>query len=825
MKTSVIPLALATLLTLPVHAERLLSVDASRAAAVPFSGHLKMGSARSPQGHTLIVNNQYLELDGKPWLPAMGEFHYSRSPAAMWDDELRKMKAAGIDIVSTYVIWNHHQTSPDQFDWQDNRDLRLFVQKAAQAQLKVFLRIGPWVHAEVRYGGLPDWVVNTMPVRSNNPAYLAASASFYRQIAKQIQGLQWKDGGPVIGVQFENELDHTADGVAHIAALKKLGLEAGFDLPLYTVFGTARYQYPPGEVVPTMGGYADRPWGTEQGEIAPKGSYAFQFNQREIGDVGQQQGLLGDTGNKPGNADREKARVPQLGAEYGAGLPQMYRRRTPVSAADVSAVHTVQLGSGSNMLGYYMFHGGRNPRPALGSISLEESTLSGGVNDTPMVNYDFQAPLGPDGQEREVLGHMRRFNLFLNAFGARLAPLTARKPRQTPASGADLLTPRFAVRAGQQQAYLFVNNHVRQGGMADSEALRFAIDLPDGRVQLPQQPMRLQAGEHFIWPIHFDLDGTQLVYATAQPVTRFDAAADGLLYVFAQTSSRPAEWAFASADSAHIEAPGATIEQADGYQIYRNLTAGTSPILTIRRPGQRVVRILLLNDQQSRALVLANFAGAPRLILSPQQVWSSASGLALRSSGTASFELAMYPAPAHTPRAEMPVHAKGRDGIFQTYAVQVPAYQASLQPQLLREAQAVPPVKIGGQANGALQPAPETWGAAASWSLPVKLPKLPQGTLDDVLLETDFCGDIGRLYAGGQLVDDWYYNGELWQLGLRYLPDALKTRPLSLAVLPLRADTPIYLPARLRPPFKQQAQIAQLRSLRMTPIYKITLLP
>ena len=34
----------------------------------------------------------------------MGEFHYSRTPAAEWREELLRMKAGGIDIVASYVF-------------------------------------------------------------------------------------------------------------------------------------------------------------------------------------------------------------------------------------------------------------------------------------------------------------------------------------------------------------------------------------------------------------------------------------------------------------------------------------------------------------------------------------------------------------------------------------------------------------------------------------------------------------------------------------------------------------------------------------------------
>ena len=43
---------------------------------------------RSPSGRVLSINSRYLSLDGTPWLPVMGEFHYSRYPEAEWEREI-----------------------------------------------------------------------------------------------------------------------------------------------------------------------------------------------------------------------------------------------------------------------------------------------------------------------------------------------------------------------------------------------------------------------------------------------------------------------------------------------------------------------------------------------------------------------------------------------------------------------------------------------------------------------------------------------------------------------------------------------------------------
>ncbi len=77
-------------------ADTLLKLDARAAVPAPTTGYLKLGTAVSPKGGTLAANSQYLLKDGKPWLPVMGEYHFTRAPASQWDAQLRLMKAAGL---------------------------------------------------------------------------------------------------------------------------------------------------------------------------------------------------------------------------------------------------------------------------------------------------------------------------------------------------------------------------------------------------------------------------------------------------------------------------------------------------------------------------------------------------------------------------------------------------------------------------------------------------------------------------------------------------------------------------------------------------------
>ncbi|HEY8026895.1 MAG TPA: beta-galactosidase [Burkholderiaceae bacterium] len=788
-----------------------LHVDASAPAIAPQSGYFHMGTAAAPNGARLDINSQYLTRDGSPWLPVMGEFHYSRSPAASWEAELYKMKSAGVNVVSSYVIWSHHEADEGKFNWSDNRDLHRFVQLCGKIGLNVIVRVGPWAHAEVRYGGMPDWVVDKMPTRRDDPEYLGHVSRLYQQIGAQLQGQLWKQGGPVIGIQLENEynLEGVSQGAQHIKTLKALARQAGLDVPLYTVTGWDGTVYPSGEVTPVFGGYPDEPWGTSTSELPPKETYAFRFGSRVSGDLGAQ-----TAASTQGTADIDGARVPFLGAEYGAGLPAMYRRRTLVTPDDIASMLPVQLGSGLNMVGYYMFHGGRNPT---GRTSLEESSLSGGYNDTPKISYDFQAPLGPDGQQRPVLEKLKPIHYFLNDFGARLAPMTVRKPEHAAVDPTDLTTPRWSVRSSGNSGFVFFNNHVRQYGMAQQHGVQFSIGLPEQKLVFPAKALDVPDGSYFIWPFNFDLDGTLLRYATALPVARLDEGKEGVIYVFAASEGIPVELGFNADVAGSINAPGATFVKGDGTVTLQQLQPGLGGAVSLRQAGGRKITLIILTSEQARHLTISESHGKRRLAISEQEAWYTKDQLQLRSVGQGSVRAAIFPAIRKIPA---PFSEVGSEGLFQILQARLPEHHIDIHVTPDRPALDAPAVMRGGLAQAALQPLPESFRNAASWHIVVSPQQLKD--LDEAYLQIDFVGDIGRLFSGTRMIDDWYYGIGTWQVGMKYA-ELKSGEPLSLSVMPLRADAPIYLSKESRPNFEGQAQIAWLRGVNLIPVYRFAL--
>ncbi|HEX2855610.1 MAG TPA: beta-galactosidase [Opitutaceae bacterium] len=551
-----------------------------REPAPPVTDGFKMGAARAPDASTLTLDSRSLLLNGKRWTPVMGEFHYTRYPASEWRAELRKMKAGGIDIVATYVFWVHHEEIQGQWKWDGDHDLRRFVRLAGEAGLKVIVRCGPWCHGEVRNGGVPDWALaKGWKVRSDDPPYLEHAKVIYAQIAAQISGLLWKEGGPVIGIQVENEYGGPA---AHLLNLKRIAREAGLDVPIYTRTGWPQLQTPMpfGEIVPLYGVYAEGFWDREI--VTMPGTYwaGFHFSTLRT-DANIASEALGRREVKDAP---DVAQYPYLTCEIGGGMMSSYHRRILVDTRDIDSTTLVKLGSGSISPGYYMYHGGTNPEGQLSTLMEQQATEITNWNDMPVKNYDFQAPLGQYGQVRPHYYSLRRLHHFLHSFGEKLADTETFLPEQRPSGKDDVTTLRWSARSDGRSGFVFVNNYERLKNLPAKEGVQFTVKLADGSaVTFPEKPVTVAAAARFIWPFNLDFarDAT-LAWATAQPVSISDEAGVRTVY-FAETPGVPAEFCFVGAPP-------------------KMLSPGGEFVRVPSRAGGMSVRIVLLSDAQSLAL-------------------------------------------------------------------------------------------------------------------------------------------------------------------------------------------------------------------------------
>ncbi|MDB5326436.1 MAG: hypothetical protein JWM57_2005, partial [Phycisphaerales bacterium] len=452
--------------------------------------------------------------NGRPILPVMGEFHYTRYQRAEWRDELLKMRAGGITIVASYVFWIHHEEIEGQFDWTDDRDLRAFVQLCGEVGLRFVARCGPWAHGEVRNGGLPEWLLDKgLKLRTDDVAYLAEVERFYNAIAGQLAGTLWKDGGPVIGVQIENEYGGPSE---HLLTLRELAIRAGLDVPYYTRTGWPELQgtLAFGKLLPLYGGYAEGFWDRELTTMPGRywKEFAFKTVRTDTAIASEH------FGSREAKDEDGIDRYPYLTCELGAGMMCSYHRRIEALPMDALSMPIVKLGGGSNLPGYYMFHGGTNPDGIEPNLQEHQATRHTNYNDLPTKTYDFQTALGEFGQIRPQYHLLRPLHLFLADFGPRLATMATALP-DVELTRDDTHTLRYGVRTDGDSGFVFINNYQRLLPMPAKPDVQFSFKLKEGALTFPAAPVSVAADRAFAWPFNLDLgDGITLSYATAQLV-------------------------------------------------------------------------------------------------------------------------------------------------------------------------------------------------------------------------------------------------------------------------------------------------------------------
>ncbi|RNA68434.1 beta-galactosidase [Alteribacter keqinensis] len=172
------------------------------------------------------MENQKFVINGEDVFLYGGELHYFRVPKDEWKDRLIKIKESGCNLVSTYVPWVWHEPREGEVDLtggtRGERDLKGFLALVREMGLYCIVRPGPYVMAEVRYHGIPAWLLDNYPevvaknregkehptsvVSYRHPVFLEKTKKWYEAVNEVIAPQQIEYGGPVIMYQLCNEI-------------------------------------------------------------------------------------------------------------------------------------------------------------------------------------------------------------------------------------------------------------------------------------------------------------------------------------------------------------------------------------------------------------------------------------------------------------------------------------------------------------------------------------------------------------------------------------------------------------------------------------------
>ncbi|CAA6671675.1 unnamed protein product [Spirodela intermedia] len=295
-----------------------------------------------------------------------GDLHYFRVLPQYWEDRLLRAKALGLNTIQTYVPWNLHEPQPRSWVFEDIADIESFLKLAHELELLVMLRVGPYICAEWDLGGFPAWLLAiepTLKLRSSDRAFLQR---WWDVLLPKVVPYLYKNGGPVIMVQIENEFGsygYDQPYLRHLVALSRRHL--GQDVILYTTDGGSqdtlmRGTIPGNDVFAAVDfSTGENPW--------PIFELQRKFNAQ--------------------------GKSPRLSAEFYTGWLTHWGERNAETGAEFTARELQNILSRNASVVLYMAHGGTN----FGFYNGANIAQSDSDYKPDLTSYDYDAPIKEDG--------------------------------------------------------------------------------------------------------------------------------------------------------------------------------------------------------------------------------------------------------------------------------------------------------------------------------------------------------------------------------------------------------------------------------------------
>ncbi|WP_111708039.1 beta-galactosidase [Lutibacter citreus] len=776
----------------------------------------------APNGDVMKVNSNYISINNTPWIPSYGEFQYQRYPAGYWEDALLKMKSQGFTGVAAYTFWIGHEEEEGKWDFTGRNDIRRFIKLCQKHGLKFFARIGPWVNGEYRNGGHPDWLVKKLgnpkdpfghsgsggKLRSTAPEYLAAVDKLYEKLGEQMEGLYWKDGGPIFAVQLDNEYTPAHSGIGGTELIereKEMALKYGMDVALYTTTGWNKAEFIQDHTIQVHGSYADYFWGAA--------SDIFRTPALSFSTLRAVDGIDTEVSNvdSKSSTDIEKyINNPYLTCETGIGMNIAYHRRPNVDYLDNAAVSLVELGSGCNGMGYFMNIGGNNP---IGKLSYMNRDFNQGPIENSIISNDFQGAIGEFGQVRKSFHEYPVQLNFMTDFGKYLAPCRTFIPAEIDElRGKDLnnsLELQRAIRTDGKTGFIFVNNHVKNDTVYNFKNVQFNIKLKDETLTIPEKAIEIPVDSYFYWPFNLTLSNATIKYATAQPVLHLK---ESNTYVFFKNEGIEAKFLFENTNIKSIKANKAKVSKLKNLTKVEVLEAGLDCYIDVNLKDNLTVKFIILTQKQAKQL----YKNDDKLYLSDAEVVLFNKGkFELISKNT---ENLVWVYPRNTVDGVSTI----KEGLFDKFEVNFKEVPVAFD---FKETQDGKDIKFKNityknKEDGNVGVPNESVfdkGTKISLSFPKGISK----GLYDVRVLVDYEASALRLYKNGKFIYDNYYNGTPWEIGTKHLlPNYNPETKLELKIIPLQPKDPIYLNGVYWPNLNKEENVLEVKNIKAYPIYK-----
>ncbi|CAF4772788.1 unnamed protein product [Pieris macdunnoughi] len=362
--------------------------------------------AKSPRfrRNISIVGNEFM-LENTPFRIMSGSIHYFRVPHEYWRDRLRKLKAAGLNSVSTYVEWSSHEPEEGIESFSGDNDIVKFLNIAQEEGLHVLFRPGPYICAERDLGGFPYWLLGKYPniqLRTTDADFTSETKRWFDKLFALVKPLLYGNGGPVILVQVENEYGSYGASKKYMEKLRDIISEHVEDKAiLYTTDGMYRSYFYDGSVSGVLTTI----------DFGPIDSVTKAFRDLR----------------------RFMPSGPLMNSEYYPGWLTHWTEDLQQVSSD-RVVNTLRDMLEHNInFNFYMFHGGTN-------FGFTSGANYGSFYQPDITSYDYDAPISEAGDPTPKYFAIRDAITKLNPEVKHIPPPTISKKG---AYGAVSLTPKI----------------------------------------------------------------------------------------------------------------------------------------------------------------------------------------------------------------------------------------------------------------------------------------------------------------------------------------------------------------------------------------------
>lgn len=479
-----------------------------------------------------------------------------------------------------------------------------------------------------------------------------------------------------------------------------------------------------------------------------------------------------------------------------------------------------RLGTGANMLGYYVFHGTQHPLSWDQQSSTQESKSSiyPYPNDYALISYDFEAPLTEWGYIRDYYHDLKLLHQFVTGYAEKLAPMFSTVPADNPAKPDDLVKLRYAIRNKGNSGFIFFNNYARHFSLANHKEVAFTIKTPAETIRIPEKgSISINNGIYGVLPFNDNAGGVLIKYATVHPAAVLNS---GTYFYYAMEGIKP-EFKLDNANIKALTFSAGKVNRSGVYTYLTDMIPGRNCVVNVTTKQNKKIKFIILTHDDAKYSYIFDIKGVKTLLLTSNQAFYNEvkDSLTIRSVDQPSFNFYTYPA---IRAKNTQVHTGALSGIFSKYTVNLQAAGSLTIPFRQVSDDARFNKYVSTTAATPLKPA---YTVNYIDTLPYKayqlnLPKKLPANVYDVLASFNYHGNTAALYANGKVIADNYYLGEPMAFSLKRHQDKLANGQFILQISPLLSKADIYFEPGTSLDFKNTNNDG-LSSITVKPVYQV----